>query len=248
MPAHSSHLLQPLDIGCFAVLKRSYGSLVDQKMRLGVNHIDKLDFLIAYPNTRDSAFQALTINNSFAAAGLVPFDPERVLSKLNIQLRTPTPPGSRPSSRSSVFTPKTPATVAELLKQGASIQAFLKRRSNSPPTPSKTALNKLIKGCQIAMQNGILLEQEVRQLRAANEVQRQKRARIHRHIAIDTGTSVLEAQGHLQAHEAGLQPIAPSPATPGQPIQPAPAPAQRRQFTCSICGVKGHKAPRCPVR
>jgi hypothetical protein len=25
MPAHSSHLLQPLDVGCFAVLKRSYG-------------------------------------------------------------------------------------------------------------------------------------------------------------------------------------------------------------------------------
>ena len=84
MPAHSSHLLQPLDIGCFAVLKRSYGSLVNQKMRLGVNHIDKLDFLIAYPNARDSAFQALTINNSFAAADLVPFDLERVLSKLNI--------------------------------------------------------------------------------------------------------------------------------------------------------------------
>ena len=29
MPAHSSHLLQPLDVGCFAVLKRTYGRLVD---------------------------------------------------------------------------------------------------------------------------------------------------------------------------------------------------------------------------
>lgn len=27
MPAHSSHLLQPLEIGCFAVLKRSYSRL-----------------------------------------------------------------------------------------------------------------------------------------------------------------------------------------------------------------------------
>ncbi|KAI2791755.1 hypothetical protein POX_c04633 [Penicillium oxalicum] len=25
MPSHSSHLLQPLDVGCFAVLKRAYG-------------------------------------------------------------------------------------------------------------------------------------------------------------------------------------------------------------------------------
>ena len=29
MPAHSSHLLQPLDIGCFAVLKRSYSRMVE---------------------------------------------------------------------------------------------------------------------------------------------------------------------------------------------------------------------------
>ena len=25
MPPHSSHILQPLDVGCFSVLKRSYG-------------------------------------------------------------------------------------------------------------------------------------------------------------------------------------------------------------------------------
>ena len=49
MPAHSSHLLQPLDIGCFAVLKRAYSQMVEIKMRLGINHIDKLDFLEAYP-------------------------------------------------------------------------------------------------------------------------------------------------------------------------------------------------------
>ena len=168
MPAHSSYLLQPLDIGCFAVLKRSYRGLVDQQMRLGINYIDKLDFLAAYPEARVSAFQALAIKDSFAAAGLVPFDPQRVLSKLNIQLRTPTPSGSRPSSRS--FTTETPATVAELLQQASSIMAFLKRRSNSPPSSSQTALNQLIKGCQIAIQNGILLEQEDKELRAANAV------------------------------------------------------------------------------
>ena len=49
MPAYSSHLLQPLDISCFAVLKWSYGQLIESKMRLRINHIDKLDFLEAYP-------------------------------------------------------------------------------------------------------------------------------------------------------------------------------------------------------
>jgi hypothetical protein len=45
MPAHSSHPLQPLDVGCFEFLKRSYDILVDDTMRHGINHIDKRDFL-----------------------------------------------------------------------------------------------------------------------------------------------------------------------------------------------------------
>ena len=92
MPAHSSHLLQPLDIGSFAVLKRAYSRMVEIKMRNGINHIDKLDFLEAYPSARIEAFKSETIKNSFGAAGLVPFEPDRVISKLNIRLRTPPPP------------------------------------------------------------------------------------------------------------------------------------------------------------
>ena len=76
MPLHSSHLLQPLDIGCFAVLKRSYGQMVEIKMRNGVNHIDKLDFLAAYPSARTEAYKTNTIKNSFGAAGLIPFCPD----------------------------------------------------------------------------------------------------------------------------------------------------------------------------
>ncbi|CEJ62624.1 hypothetical protein PMG11_11119 [Penicillium brasilianum] len=119
MPAHSSHLLQPLDVGCFAVVKRAYGRFVSDLARRGYNHIDKHDFLMDYQHARLEAFQSTnpTIKNSFAASGLVPLDAERVLNKLNISLRTPTPPSSRPSSRSSEFTPRTPRTAAQLLSK-----------------------------------------------------------------------------------------------------------------------------------
>jgi hypothetical protein len=40
MPPHSSHLLQPLDVGVFGPLKRAYGKLVEAMMRGGNNHID----------------------------------------------------------------------------------------------------------------------------------------------------------------------------------------------------------------
>jgi hypothetical protein len=131
MPAHSSHLLQPLDVGCFAILKRVYGRLVETRMRLGFNHVDKLDFLDAFPTARNEAFKPDIIKNSFAATGLVPYDPNRVISKLNIQLRTPTPPASRGSDSSRNYTPKTPKTLKQLRRQ-----AKLIKRSNSPQTPS----------------------------------------------------------------------------------------------------------------
>ena len=114
MPAHSSHLLQPLDIGCFAALKRAYVQMVEMKMCVGINHIDKLDFLEAYPHAQTEAYKINTIKNSFAAAGLVPFDSDHVISKLDIRLCTPTPPVSQGSDSSRDFVPITPFTEKQL--------------------------------------------------------------------------------------------------------------------------------------
>jgi hypothetical protein len=55
MLPHLSYLLQPLDVGCFSVLKRLYGRLVGQKMSLGVNHIDKQEFLLLHKQARIEA-------------------------------------------------------------------------------------------------------------------------------------------------------------------------------------------------
>ena len=48
MPAHLSHFLQPLDVGCFATLKRVYSQQIEGLMQAGLNHINKPDFLRAY--------------------------------------------------------------------------------------------------------------------------------------------------------------------------------------------------------
>jgi len=52
MPAYTSHLLQPLDIGVFSPLKRAYRMEVQSLMRLGINHIDKEDFIAIYIKIR----------------------------------------------------------------------------------------------------------------------------------------------------------------------------------------------------
>ena len=88
---HSSHLLQPLDAGCFEPLKRAYGSYTRSKSQLGINHIDKLDFLEMFLKADQEVFKPHNIQSGFSATGICPSDPEWVLTKLNISLATPTP-------------------------------------------------------------------------------------------------------------------------------------------------------------
>lgn len=56
MPAHSSHTLQPLDVGCFSPLKKAYGKHVENLIRLRINHITKLEFLPALKEAFRAAF------------------------------------------------------------------------------------------------------------------------------------------------------------------------------------------------
>jgi hypothetical protein len=56
MPPHTSHLLQPLDIGVFGPLKQVYGELVKGIIVAGNNHINKEDFLYLYPPAYKAVF------------------------------------------------------------------------------------------------------------------------------------------------------------------------------------------------
>ena len=249
MPSHSSHLLQPLDVGCFAVLKRAYGCFISDLARRGYNHIDKFDFLDDYQRARLEAFQQpAIIHNSFAASGLVPVNAERVLSRLNISLRTPTPPSSRPSSRSSQFTPKTPRTVIQLQKQSSMLKDLLKQRSNSPPSPLKTMLDQIIKGHCIALHNTALLAKENANLHAANEKVVKKHARSTKQIPCKEGLTVEEG---LQLVEQLNQPVEAdglvSHAQGELPSQANPPPT-RAPPRCSGCREIGHRINTCKNR
>jgi hypothetical protein len=58
--------------------------MVERQQRLGFNHIDKLDFLAAYPQARVSTLKPDNILSGFAATGLVPYNPDRVIQQFDI--------------------------------------------------------------------------------------------------------------------------------------------------------------------
>ena len=80
LPAHSSHITQPLDVGVFSALKRRYRTHTDDlAMLTNADSISKEDFLDCYGKARE---EALTIRNGragFRATGLWPVDPSKIL-------------------------------------------------------------------------------------------------------------------------------------------------------------------------
>ena len=76
----------------FSLLKRAYGDEILGLARLIVTKINKLAFIQAYKKAYYKVFIKENIYLGFRGAGLVPFNLEVVLLKLNVKLRTPTSP------------------------------------------------------------------------------------------------------------------------------------------------------------
>jgi hypothetical protein len=115
-----SHKLQPCDVSVFAPLKTAYRDQVERLNRGGVDTIGKEHFTYLYQPARDKAITRRNILAGWAASGLFPFNPQRVLRDM------PKPPAElsnasadvATSSRSEVSptpeTPVTPVTVEAL--------------------------------------------------------------------------------------------------------------------------------------
>jgi len=54
------HLTQPLDVGCFSVLKRLYGWELEAFIKAYINHITKTEFLFAF---KAAHFNTMTVEN-----------------------------------------------------------------------------------------------------------------------------------------------------------------------------------------
>jgi hypothetical protein len=65
MLAHSSHILQPLDVGFFSALKLAYGKRIGEMMRAGITHITKEDFFPAFYAAHQAAMTKENIQGGF---------------------------------------------------------------------------------------------------------------------------------------------------------------------------------------
>ena len=82
LPPHSTHLLQPLDVVVFQPLKHYHTEAIELATRTGCSDFNKIEFLSAISSIRQQAFKRTTILSSFRKTGLIPFNPDVVLSQL----------------------------------------------------------------------------------------------------------------------------------------------------------------------
>jgi hypothetical protein len=166
MPPHSSHLLQPLDVGCFSPLKRAYSREVESLIRHHINHITKLEFLPAFKAAFSQLFISANICSAFRGARLVLLQSDAVLSKLNVRLRTPTP-AALPEA---LWKARTPSNVRELEAQSTLIRDRVQRHKSSSPVSIIEAINQLKKGAEVVMLSAELMRDRIASLEQANEV------------------------------------------------------------------------------
>ncbi|KAM5527928.1 transposase [Fusarium oxysporum f. sp. phaseoli] len=231
MPPHSSHLLQPLDVGCFSVLKNAYGREVEHLIRCSITHVSKTEFFPAFYAAFQTTMTERNIKSAFRGAGLVPLNAENVVSKLDMQQRTPTPVEE---------VSKTPKTVLEAGSQSEYIGRRIRRRQNSSPESILGALKSLSKGTKAVMHEVTLLPGQVQDLQQANEVlSRRRRARRTR--LQERGVMTLEeGRQVIDQMDVDAQVVAESSRSGGQGRSARP-----RVRHCGICGKPGHNARTC---
>jgi hypothetical protein len=165
MPLHSLHLLQLLNMGCFAPLKKAYRRQVEALIRSRISYVTKLEFLLAFKRAYEAAITSNNIQGGFRGAGLAPFDPERVISALDVKLRTP----SLPLSNKQPWQSQTPSNTFKLGSQLTLVKARMQRHIDSLPISIVAAFEKVSKGAAIIAHKLVLAQKEIAKLKAANE-------------------------------------------------------------------------------
>jgi len=84
---HTSHILQPLDVGVFSPLKRALSAEIEKLFRLDTRRISRVGGTEAYITARSRSFIPRSIESSFQASVIYPLSLITILSTL----RMPTP-------------------------------------------------------------------------------------------------------------------------------------------------------------
>jgi hypothetical protein len=232
MLSHSSHLLQPLDVVPYSLLKRHYGDGISLLARSRIHHINKETFLLAFKAAFEKTFTLENVRAGFRGAGLVPFNLDAVLSKLDVQLRTPTPP----ALGTVAWEAQTLRNAREIEAQSTLIRNRMQNQRGSPASSLDEQVKQLSKGAQQIAYNMVLVQEEMGRLRDAVDTLTKRKTRKRRYVRAEETLTVGEVSDLIAAKEGGSR-------EDGE----TPAKRVRAERRCGRCSKIGHNSRTCKV-
>jgi len=216
LPAHSSHVLQPLDLSVFSVVKRFYRNQIQELSHLDdAAPVKKERFITAYYNAREAAITERVVRAGWATAGICPLNIERVVNSSQVAQRLVTPPRQTQAqtAKSYLSTPRGPRDLFIAQRE--------LHRNESVSRKTHQLIQKAGKAIAVANTRAAQLEAENKrlhsQLEALKPQQPRKKVRVNsnqRFADIETimvavqASQLLEAQRDDDAKEKAAENIA----------------------------------------
>ena len=176
LPAHSRHLLQPLDVGVFGSLKRNYKTLLAEKTRFATYNIDKADFISLIQKAKRQGISVQNIQSAWRATGLVLYNPSTIFQKLSAGINTANNTFTqRQYINSNIFfsgqIPPTPRNVEQVTEVEELVSLFSHQTLDSSKL---TLLHKTLKAARLAIADRVILNRTNTELLAANTRKKQR--------------------------------------------------------------------------
>ena len=197
LPPHTSHKLQPLDVGPFSSLASHYGQAVHKYTPTGYATINRATFTMLYTEVRLSAMTERNIRAGWKRAGIDPWDVDRILQDpdvINCGRTTPqvVPP---PSTTIQEGYPITPKKLEDYERLVAQIEA-----KASPGT--RVAIRKLQRAAVQEYTANQVLTNEVKEVRqhAVDKEMKKRSARLEKQAQQRSWTlqQLIEARSRLR--------------------------------------------------
>ena len=179
---HSTHLLQPVDVSIFGILKQNYKKLLAMKTRFSIYNVNKEDFILLIQKAGQYDISSRNIQSAWQATGLLPYNSAIVFQKLSVyeddlsaSNKDNTGAGLNTSIQAGFYSgviPPTPENVEQVTKIEELISLF---RHHILDMPKHTLLHKTLKSARLAMADRVVLNCNNTDLLAAN-TQKKRRA------------------------------------------------------------------------
>lgn len=187
LPPHTSHLLQPLDVGVFNVYKHYHSEAIEAATITGCMKFSKQDFLAAISEIGTKTFKSHTIRLGFKLSGIWPINPSIVCDKLvEYRPQIPSLPSSPISNSTNISTPKTISRIKKLETKLLDLNQEFSSQSQM--------IQKLSKGAQSTLYHLNEIHREIEQTQSASAARNARR---------NMAYSTIKSRGIISSSDVG---------------------------------------------